>query len=136
MFLHGIFSLVMLVALARIDTSCLLDSNAQVISPSSNPKAWAGKELYPGVTLETGGYALTLLATFECARFTLRSDTQVRPATPRYYPAGAADQIPIPLSLVKDALRSVTGYIGSTAGGAARAGYYIPTSIILIGIRG
>ena len=134
MFLHGIFSLVMLVALARIDTSCLLDSNAQVISPSSNHKA--GKELYPGVTLETGSYALTLLATFECARFTLRSDTQVRSATSRYYPADAADQIPIPLSLVKDALRSVTGYIGSAAGGAARAGYYIPTSIILIGIRG
>ena len=96
------------------------------------PEPIGEHELYPGETIKTSGYALASLAMFECALPTLRPNTRVRSYTWRYHATGEAGKNSILLSLVKSALRLITGYIGRTA----RADYQIPTPIVLIGIRG
>ena len=117
MLLNGINSIVLLFALAVIDTSYSPDSDAHLYSSSSDLTARAGTGLYPGDTIKAAGHAF---ASFEFARFTLRPATQVR------------SDNPVLLSLVKGALGSLTGHLG----GAARAGYLVSTSVPLIGIRG
>ena len=67
-----------------------------------------------------------------CASLTLRPDTLLKIDVYRYDAAGAASENRSGLSLLKGALRAITGYIGRSN----RDGYRIETPTATIGVRG
>ena len=124
--------LLQLPAFAAVGTIDSFEGEVRVISATADRRAQAGLEINEGDTVKTGANAWALLAMSDGASLTLRPDSQVRFDAYRYNPDSEATQNSSLLSLVKGALRSITGYIGRTN----RAGYKIATPTATIGIRG
>jgi hypothetical protein len=119
-------------AFAAIGTVDSLEGDVRITSAGRERAATAGGEINEGDTIRTGENAWALLAMTDGASLTLRPNTQLRLETYRYNPDGAASENTSALSLLRGALRSITGYIGRTN----RTGYSIATPTATIGIRG
>jgi hypothetical protein len=83
-------------------------------------------------TFSAGQESWALLAMTDGASITLRPGSQVRFDTYRYAATGAASENAAVMSLVKGALRSITGLVGKSN----PAGYQVKTPSATIGIRG
>jgi hypothetical protein len=125
MLLREVFSIVLLFAPMEAATGHLPHSDVQMISARSNRTARAE-------TMDAGGYPLTFFARFKCARVALRHDAPSRYTADSLHAAGEAPQNRILLPLMKGAMRLVTSYVAT----ADRAGYRMPTTTLMIGIRG
>jgi hypothetical protein len=127
-----LYALPLAPAFAAIGTIDSLDGDVRIVTKLADRAAKAGLEISEGDTLKTGDNAWALLAMSDGASITLRPNSQVKFDTYRYDREGDTAKNTSVLSLVKGALRSVTGYIGRTN----RAGYRIDTPTATIGIRG
>jgi hypothetical protein len=119
-------------ALGAIGTIDSLEGDVRVATKAAERRAQAGMAINEGDTVKTGANAWVLLAMADGASLTLRPDSQLKFDTYRYDREGDAAKNTSVLSLVKGALRSITGYIGRTN----RAGYVINTPTATLGIRG
>lgn len=116
-------------AIGKIDA---LEGDVRVVERRGERRAQAGMEIEEGDTLKVGANAWALLAMTDGASITMRPDSELKFDNYKYLPDGEAKQNSALLSLVKGAMRSITGYIGQTH----RAGYQIKTPTATIGIRG
>jgi hypothetical protein len=132
MLLREVFSIVLLFSPAETERVHPLDRDLHLTFSHAGHTPQPGSGLHPGETIHAGGYALTLFAPLVSSRFTPRADAQLRYPTYSFQPTGEARYNRILLPLMKDAMRLVTSYIGS----AARAGDEIPTTLMMVGIRG
>ena len=132
LFVALLWALPLAPALAAIGTIDSLDGDVRIVTKLADRAAKAGLEINEGDTVKTGDNAWALLAMSDGASITLRPNSQLKFDTYRYDREGDAAKNTSVLSLVKGALRSVTGYIGRTN----RSGYRIDTPTATIGIRG
>jgi hypothetical protein len=88
--------------------------------------------LEQGDALKTGSQAWALLAMVDGASVTIRPDTEMRLEAYRYVPDGNPGDNTASWSLLKGALRSITGLIGKSN----PPGYQVKTPTATIGIRG
>lgn len=116
-------------AIGKIDA---LEGDVRIVDRRGERRARAGMEIEEGDTLKVGANAWALLAMTDGASITMRPDSELKFDNYKYLPDGEAKQNSASLSLVKGAMRSITGYIGQTH----RAGYQIKTPTATIGIRG
>jgi hypothetical protein len=124
--------LLSLPAFAAVGSVDSLEGDVRIVTGGRERAAAAGAEVNEGDTIKTAENAWVLLAMSDGASLTLRPNTQLRIDAYRYNPDGNASENSGVLALVKGALRSITGYIGSTN----RTGYSITTPTAFIGIRG
>ena len=119
-------------AAAAVGTLHAFEGDIRVISNAGERAAQTGMELNEGDTVKSGAGAWALLAMSDGASLTLRPDTLLKIDVYRYDAAGNAADNSSALSLLKGALRAVTGYIGRSN----REGYRINTPTATIGVRG
>jgi hypothetical protein len=117
---------------APIGTIDSLDGEVRLTRAGTARAAQAGMALEPGDALETGPQSWALLAMSDGASVTIRPDTSMKIDTYRYVPDGPPAENAANWSLVKGALRSVTGLVGKLN----RTGYTVATPSATIGIRG
>jgi len=108
------------------------EGEVRITSKSGERAAEAGLDLKEGDAIRTGANAWVLLEMNDGATITVRPGTQTRIETYHYAPDGAASENRSAISIVKGALRVITGMIGQTN----RQGYSISTPTATIGIRG
>ena len=119
-------------AAAAVGNLQAFEGDIRVISNAGERAAQTGMDLNEGDTVKSGAGAWALLAMSDGASLTLRPDTQLKIDVYRYDAAGNASDNSSALSLLKGALRAVTGYIGRSN----REGYRISTPTATIGVRG
>ena len=115
-------------AAGRIDA---LDGLVSVITRGAERPAKADMEVEEGDTITTGRDAWVLLEMADGGSLTLRPDTTLRITTYRYTGADDGSEKSV-LSLLKGALRSITGSIGRYS----PKSYSIATPTATIGVRG
>ena len=115
-------------AAGRIDA---LEGPVSVITRGAERAARPEMEIEEGDTIRTGRDAWALIEMVDGASLTLRPDTTLRFTAYRYSGADDGSEKSV-LSLVKGALRSITGSISRTSPG----NYSIATPTATIGVRG
>ncbi|MDB5863935.1 MAG: hypothetical protein JWO70_1741 [Betaproteobacteria bacterium] len=116
-------------AIGRVDA---LDGDVRLMRAGRERRAEAGMPIEERDTYTAGQESWALLAMTDGASITLRPGSQVRFDTYRYAATGAASENAAVMSLVKGALRSITGLVGKSN----PAGYQVKTPSATIGIRG
>jgi hypothetical protein len=109
-----------------------LEGDVRILGARGEERAQAGVLIDRRETVRTMPDAWALLAMSDGATITMRAETELRFDDYLYDPDGEPQQNTVSMSLVRGALRSITGLIGQTNG----PGYQIKTPTATIGIRG
>ncbi|HEX2824892.1 MAG TPA: FecR domain-containing protein [Burkholderiales bacterium] len=115
-----------------IGTIDSLEGEVRLTRAGTARAAQAGMALEPGDALQTGVQSWALLAMADGASVTIRPATRMKIDAYRYAPDGPPAENTATWSLVKGALRSITGLVGKRN----PAGYSVVTPTATIGIRG
>ena len=109
-----------------------MEGDVRIVGTRGEERAQVGVVVDRSETVRTMANAWALIAMLDGATITVRADTEMRFDDYRYDPDGEAQQNTASISIVKGALRSITGLIGQSN----PAGYQIKTPTATIGIRG